>query len=232
MYGFEIFGPNTIFNKTGYWFRSNNLPYSSRSSALFHDRQLCGQRQVHHHIRREEVVDEDQMLSKRRHPKAQILTIENLNLTFPELRQRKFTHKVTNGSKTGRSEWGLGRGGGHQVEVALWLLRKVARLNPERIVVSSCCHRGTLREAKRGGVSKPGGFPFFSGKVQIVSRTLSGLFLVGALNRPRKRKKTNRGNPRTIPEQIGKIPQKSGKSQKDKKGQKRKDESRSGNPPV
>ena len=68
------------------------------------------------------------------------------------------------------------------------------------------------------GVSKPGCFPLFSGKVRIVSRTLSGLFLVGALNRPRKRKRTNRENPRTIPEQIGKIPKKSGKSQK---GQKR-----------
>ena len=62
------------------------------------------------------------------------------------------------------------------------------------------------------GVSKPGGFPLISGKVQIVSRTLSGLFLVGALHRPRKRKRTNRENPRTIPEQIGKIPEKSGKS--------------------
>ena len=48
-----------------------------------------------------------------------------------------------------------------------------------------------------------------------MSRTLSGLFLVVALNRPRKRK---RENPRTIPGQIGKIPEKSGKSQK---GQKR-----------
>ena len=71
------------------------------------------------------------------------------------------------------------------------------------------------------GVSKPGCFPLFSGKVQIVSRTLSGLFLVGALNRPRKRKRTNRENARAIPEQIGKIPEKSGKSQKgQKKGQK------------
>ena len=55
-----------------------------------------------------------------------------------------------------------------------------------------------------------------------LSQTLSGLFLVGALNRPRTRKGTNRENPRTIPEQIGKIPKKSGKSQKgpekDKKG--------------
>ena len=67
-----------------------------------------------------------------------------------------------------------------------------------------------LREAK------PGGFPLFSGKVQIVSRTLSGLFLVGAVNRPRKR--TNRDNPRRVPRQIRKIPEKSGKSQK---GQKR-----------
>ena len=69
---------------------------------------------------------------------------------------------------------------------------------------------------------------FFSGKVQIVSRTLSGLFLVGALDRPRKRKGTSRENPRTIPEQIGKIPEKSGKSQK---GQKGKDKSRSGTSP-
>ena len=74
------------------------------------------------------------------------------------------------------------------------------------------------------GVSKPGCFPLFSGKVQIMSRTLSGLFLVGALNRPRKRKGTNRENPRTLPEQIGKIPEKDKKGQKrtkkDKKGQK------------
>ena len=74
-----------------------------------------------------------------------------------------------------------------------------------------------LREAKPGGFQTRV-FPTFLGKVQIVSRTLSGLFLVGALNRPRKRKRTNRENPRTIPEQIGKIPEKSGKSQK---GQKR-----------
>ena len=53
-----------------------------------------------------------------------------------------------------------------------------------------------------------------------MSRTLSGLFLVGALNKLRKRKGTNRENPRTIPEQIGKIPEKSGKSKKDNKGQK------------
>ena len=50
--------------------------------------------------------------------------------------------------------------------------------------------------------------------VQIVSRTLSGLFLVGALNRLRKRKRTNRENPRTVPAQIGKIPGKVPKGQK------------------
>ena len=58
-----------------------------------------------------------------------------------------------------------------------------------------------------------------------MSRTLSGLFPVGALNRPRKRKRTNQENPRTIPEQIGKIPEKSGKSQK---GQKRTKKDRKG----
>ena len=42
-----------------------------------------------------------------------------------------------------------------------------------------------------------------------MSRTLSGLFLVGAVNRPRKRKRTNRENPRRVPGQIGKIPEKS-----------------------
>ena len=47
-----------------------------------------------------------------------------------------------------------------------------------------------------------------------MSRTLSGLFLVGALNRPRRRKRTNLENPRTIPDQIGKIPEKSQKGQK------------------
>ena len=40
---------------------------------------------------------------------------------------------------------------------------------------------------------KPGGFPFFSGKVMIVSQTLSGMLLVCAciliFNKPRKRKK-------------------------------------------
>ena len=79
------------------------------------------------------------------------------------------------------------------------------------------------------GVSKPGCFPLFSGKIQIVSRTLSGLFLVGALNRPRKRKRTN---PRANQENPGKIGKGQKRTKKDKKGQKKKDESRSGNPPV
>ena len=42
-----------------------------------------------------------------------------------------------------------------------------------------------------------------------------------------REKLTNRENPRTIPEQIGKIPEKSGSPKK----QKRKDKSRSGSPP-
>ena len=67
-----------------------------------------------------------------------------------------------------------------------------------------------LREAKPG-VSKLEGFPRLSGKVQIVSRTLSGLFLVGALNRPRKRKGTNRENPRDNPRKIGKGPKRTKK---------------------
>ena len=65
-----------------------------------------------------------------------------------------------------------------------------------------------------------------------MSRTLSGLFLVGAVNRLRKRKRTNRESPRRVPGQIGKIQGKSGKVPKeDKKGQRRKDKSRSGTPP-
>ena len=42
-----------------------------------------------------------------------------------------------------------------------------------------------------------------------VSQTLSGLFLIGAVNRPTKRKRTNRDNPRTNrenPGKIGKVP--------------------------
>ena len=88
-------------------------------------------------------------------------------------------------------------------------------------------------QLNRGG-SKPGGFPLFLGKVQSVSRTLSGLFLVGALlNRPTKRKGTNRGK---SPDHPGANRDKSRKNRdspkKDKKkGQKGKDKSRSGSPP-
>ena len=82
------------------------------------------------------------------------------------------------------------------------------------------------------GVSKPGGFPLFSGKVQIVSRTLSGLFLVGALNRPRKRKKGRIGKiPGPSPEQLGKIPEKSGNSQKGQKRTKKEGHVQIGKPP-
>ena len=85
------------------------------------------------------------------------------------------------------------------------------------------------REKLNRGVSKGVGFPTFSpGKVQIVSRTLSGLFLVVLLI-GREREKGRIGK---IP---GPSPRKSGKSrkipEKDKKGQKRKDKSRSGSPP-
>ena len=95
----------------------------------------------------------------------------------------------------------------NQIELAVSLLREQE--------LSVCSQNVCLKEAKPGGFQTRV-FPIYAGKVQIVSRTLSGLFLVGALNRPRKR--TNRENPRTIPEQIRKIPENSGKSQK---GQKR-----------
>ena len=39
-----------------------------------------------------------------------------------------------------------------------------------------------------------------------------------SLNRPRKRKRTNRGNPRTIPEQVGKSRKNRESPKKDKKG--------------
>ena len=64
-----------------------------------------------------------------------------------------------------------------------------------------------------------------------MSRTLSGLFLVGALNRPRKRKRTNRESPWTVPEQIGKIPEKSRKSQKGQKRTKKEGQVQIGTPP-
>ena len=81
--------------------------------------------------------------------------------------------------------------------------------NKETEIVIKC---RKFWEKLNRGVSKPGGFPLFSGKVQIVSRTLSGLFLVGALNRPRKRKKGR----------IGKIPGPSlSKSEKSRKNRER-----------
>ena len=64
-----------------------------------------------------------------------------------------------------------------------------------------------------------------------MSRTLSGLFLVGALNRPRKSKRANRENPRTIPEQIRRIPEKSGKPQKGQKRTKKEGQVQIGKPP-
>ena len=100
---------------------------------------------------------------------------------------------------------------------------------------SPCCEelfcKCKVWEKLNRGVSKPGCFPSFLGKVQIVSRTLSGLFLVGALNRSRKRKRNNRENPRTVPEQIGKIPEKSGKSQKGQKRTKKEGQVQIGKPP-
>ena len=87
-----------------------------------------------------------------------------------------------------------------------------------------------LREAKPG-CFQTRVFPTFLGKVQIVSRTLSGLFLVGALSRPTKRKRTIRENPRTIPEQIGKISEKSGKSQKGQRRTKKEGQVQIGKPP-
>ena len=72
---------------------------------------------------------------------------------------------------------------------------------------------GRTREKLKWGVSKPRGFPLFSGKVRIVSRTLSELFLIGAVNRPRKEEKDKIGK---IP---GQSPDKSGNSRKIGKGQ-------------
>ena len=85
-----------------------------------------------------------------------------------------------------------------------------------------------LREAKPGGFQTRVFPTFFGGKVQIVSRTLSELFLVGALLIGRERGKGLIGKIPKHPRANREIPEKSGKSQK---GQKRKDESRSGSPP-
>ena len=110
-----------------------------------------------------------------------------------------------------------------------WTRLKFSR-EPFRSIFRTQFRFGFFWEKLNRVVSKPGGFPLFSGKVQIVSRTLSGLFLVGALNRPRKRKGTNRGNPRRVPEQIGKIPEQIGKvpkrTEKDRKGPKKEEKRR------
>ena len=63
-------------------------------------------------------------------------------------------------------------------------------------------------------VSKPGPFPLFSGKVRIVSRTISGLFLVGAVNRLRR----GQGQIGKIP---GQSPDSSGKSRKNRESPKK-----------
>ena len=83
-------------------------------------------------------------------------------------------------------------------------------------------------EAKTGGFPNRGGFLLVSGKVQIVSPTLSGLFLVGAVTRPRKRKRAIRKIPEESPDKSGKSRKKSGKPQKGQKRTKRKDKEKSG----
>ena len=93
--------------------------------------------------------------------------------------------------------------------------------------MSKICLRtgfGQLFERREtGGFPNRGVFHFFSEKVRVVLPTLLGLLLIGAASRPRKRKRTNRGNPRAIPRQIGKIPE---RTKKDK------ERSRSGSPRV
>ena len=61
---------------------------------------------------------------------------------------------------------------------------------------------------------KPGGCPLFLGKGPDCVADPFGTFLVGAVNGLRKRKRTNQESPWRVPGQIGKIPEKSGKSQK------------------
>ena len=88
--------------------------------------------------------------------------------------------------------------------------------------------RCEMWEKLNQGVSRAGVSHFFSGKVRIVSRTLSGVFLVGAVHRPRRRKRIDRENPG----QIGKIPPKNWEGPKKyNKRQIGTDESRSGSPP-
>ena len=91
--------------------------------------------------------------------------------------------------------------------------------------VQKCFRRGPLRAGQGiptgGGVYKPGGFPLFSGKVRIVSRTLSGLFLAGAnMLICREKRKGQIGK---SPEQIRKIPRKKNREspKKNRTGQKK-----------
>ena len=82
----------------------------------------------------------------------------------------------------------------------------------------------------RGG-SKLGGF-LLSGNVRIVSRTLSGLFLVAAVNRPRKRKGTNRQDTKTMdPRGNREDPRRSGKSRKELRRTKKEGQAQNGKPP-
>ena len=75
-----------------------------------------------------------------------------------------------------------------------------------------------MRKAKPGGFQTRV-FPTFFGKGPDCVADPFGTVprRCSYKNRPRKRKGTNRENPWTIPEQIGKIPEKSGKSQKGQK---------------
>ena len=73
-----------------------------------------------------------------------------------------------------------GKDGGHQPSV----LTELQHLKSQCFATSDAL----------GGFSNRRVFHFW-GKVRIVSRTLSGLFLVGAVDRQRKRKMTNRENP-------------------------------------
>ena len=81
-----------------------------------------------------------------------------------------------------------------------------------------CGRKIKLREKLNRGVSH-----FFRERSGLCRGPFRGLFLLGAVNRLRKRKRTNRENPRTIPGQIGKIPEKSGKSPKGKKNRTKKE---------
>ena len=87
-------------------------------------------------------------------------------------------------------------------------------------------------EKVKRGVSKPEGFPLFSGNVRIVSRTLLGVFF-NKIGRPRKRKRTSREKPRKngkITENLGspKTAKLNGNKTTKKEGQ----VVQTGNPPV